>query len=149
MEGNDLGSYWTQKIVVIAEPTLFMPPPDSYRFSLGKYRYGKKDTAAAEFELNRLMVSFIVNMGRTRNVPTEIWTFIKDEEVVEELARRLEQVAGNTIVGWESWDDERDAVLNLRVDASIHSVYDAEPERVETLWGLRGHRVLRGKAPTS
>jgi hypothetical protein len=149
MEGNDLGSYWTQKIVVIAEPTLFMPPPDAYRFSLGKYRYGKKDTAAAEFEMNRLMVSFIVNMGRTRNVPTEIWTFIKDEDVVEELARRLEQVAGNNIVGWEIWDDERDAVLNLRVDASIHSVYDAEPERVETLWGLRGHRVLRGKAPTS
>jgi hypothetical protein len=149
MEGNDLGSYWTQKIVVIAEPTLFIPPPDSYRFSLGKHRYGKKDAAAAEFELNRLMLSFIVNMGRTRNVPTEIWTFITDEDVVEELARRLEQVAGNTIVGWEIWDDERDAVLNLRVDASIHTVYDAEAERVETLWGLRGHRVQRGKAPTS
>ena len=149
MEGNDLGSYWSQKMVVIAEPTLFIPPPDSYRITLGKRRYGKKDASAAKFELNREMVSFIVNMGRTRNVPTEIWTFITDEEIVEELARRLEQVAGNTIVGWEIWDDERDAVLNLKVDASIHTVYDAEAERVETLWGMRGHRVQRGKAPTS
>jgi len=149
MEGNDLGSYWSQKMVVIAEPTLFIPPADSYRFSLGKHRYGKKDVAAAQFELNRPMLTFIVNMGQTRNIPTEIWTFIQDEEVVEELARRLEQFAGRSIVGWETWVDEQDAVLNLKVDAAIHTVYDAEPERVEMLWGMRGHRVQRGKAPTS
>jgi hypothetical protein len=120
MEGNDLGSYWTQKIVVIAEPTLFIPPPDSYRFSPGKHRYGK-DAAAAEFELNRLMLSFIVNMGRTRNVPTEIWTFITDEDVVE-AGPSAGAGHGNTIVGWEIWTTRLDAVLNLGSTPSIHGL---------------------------
>lgn len=149
MEGNDLGSYWSQKYVVIAEPTLFIPPADNYRVRIGGRQFGKREQRAAEFELNREMVQFIVNVARYRNMPTEVWTFIQDEDLVDRLARRLEQIAGHAIVGWEQWEDTRDAVLELKVDPSIHTVYDADPERVDRLWGMRGHRVLRGGAPTS
>lgn len=149
MEGNDLGSYWSQKYVVIAEPTLFIPPPDRYTIRLGGRQYGKKQRMAAEFEINRPMVQFIVNVARYRSMPTEVWTFIDDEDIVGILAHRLEQLAPSAIVGWETWTDPLDAVLALRVDPAIHTVYDADPDRVDRLWGMRGHRVLRGGAPTS
>lgn len=149
MQGNDLGSYWSQKYVVIAEPTLFIPPPDNYRVSVMGRGFGKQDALAAEFEINRDMVQFIVACGRFRNVPTEVWTFLPNADLVDTLATRLDRLAGNAIVGWETWEDEQDAVLELKVDPSIHTVYDADPYRCDRLWGMRGHRVLRGKAPSS
>jgi hypothetical protein len=149
MEGNDLGSHWNMKYVVIAEPTLFIPPPDKYTIRLGGRQYGKRQRMAAEFEMNRPMAQFIAQVARYRNIPTEVWTFITDQEIVDYLAHRLEQVVPNAIVGWTVWEDPLDAVLSLRVDSSIHTVYDADPDRVDRLWGMRGHRVLRGGAPTS
>ncbi len=149
MQGNDLGSHWSQKFVVICEPTLFIPPPDAYRFTLGRRQYGRKDAVAAEFEINRGMVQFMVNMGRYRNIPTEIWTFIDNEDIVEALATKLDKFAGDCVVGWSTWDEELDAVLELNVDASIHTVYDADPDRVERCWGMRGQRVLKGQPPSS
>lgn len=149
MEGNDLGSYWSKKFVVIAEPTLFIPPIDKYTVRIGGRGIGKKQRMAADFELNRPMVQFMVNVARFRNVPTEVWTFITDEDIVEQLSHRLEQVASSAVVGWEIWHDPLDAVLELNVDPSIHTVYDADPDRVDRLWGMRGHRVLRGGAPSS
>jgi hypothetical protein len=148
MQGGDLGSHWSKKFVVTAVPTLFLPPPESYRFHLGSRQFGKKDKVVAEFELNRAMVQWIVNIGRQSNIPTEVWTFIQDDEIVERLADRLDRHASNAIVGWQQWESIEDAQLELRIDASIHTVYDAEPGRADA-WGMRAHRLLRGGAPTS
>lgn len=149
MQGNDLGSHWSQKYVVIAEPTIFLPPPENYRVSVMGRGFGKQEAMAAEFEINRDMVQFIVASGRFRNIPTEVWTFLPNADLVESLANRLDRLATHAIVGWQFWEDPDDAVLELKVDPSIHTVYDADPHRCERLWGMRGHRVLRGGAPTS
>lgn len=149
MEGNDLGSHWSQKYVVIAEPAIFIPPADQYKISVFGRHLGKREVTAAEYEINRNMVQWIANVGRYRNMPTEIWTFITDEDLVDKLAERIDRIAGNAIVGWQVWEDPQDAVLDLKVDSAIHTVYDADPHRCERLWGMRGHRVPRGGTPSS
>lgn len=149
MQGNDLGSYWSLKFVVVDVPTLFLPPADTSRFHFGGRGFGKREARAAEFELNQDMVAWIVNVGRTRNIPTEIWSFMDDEDLVELLAQRLDRVAGDVVVGWQRWEHVEDAVLELKVDRSIHTVYDADPERAVSLWGMRGQRVRRGGIPSS
>lgn len=150
MQGNDLGSYWSVKFVVLAEPTIFEPPTaDSYRFPIGKRGLGKLKVTADDYLMNRDMVAWINNIGRMRSIPTEIWTFIYDDDIVAALATKLDRLAGQAIVGWRQWADEEEAQFDLKVDASIHTVYDADSDRVERLWGMRGHRVLRGGTPSS
>lgn len=149
MQGNDLGSHWSKKLVVIAEPTIFEPPADRYRLSIGQRGIGRVKVTADDFTMNRDMVAWIVNIGRSRSIPTEIWTFLDDDGIVDALAAKLDRLASNAIVGWQRWADEEEAQLDLRVDAAIHTVYDADPDRVERLWGMRGHRVLRGGIPSS
>jgi len=149
MQGNDLGSYWSVKFIVLAEPTIFERPEDTYRVPIRGKGIGKKEITGKDYRINQLMVAWIVNVGRQRNIPTEIWTFNQDEELVNSLATRLDRLASNCVVGWQQWADEEEATLEMRVDPAIHTVYDADPDRVERLWGMRGHRVLRGAAPSS
>lgn len=150
MQGNDLGSYWSVKFIVVAEPTIFVPPTaDRYRIPIGSRGIGKRKVTVDDYVLNPHMVAWIANMGRQRNIPTEVWTFIDDDEIIEAMATKLDRLAGNAIVGWQSWSDEEEAVLDLRVDAAIHTVYDADPDRVDRLWGMRGHRVLLHGTPSS
>lgn len=146
MEKGDLGSYWSVKYVVIAEPTLWAAPVIMPK---GRFHIRQRALTIEDYSLNRAMVSWIVNVGRQRNIPTEIWTFNPDEDVVEAQAQRLDRLAGDVLVGWHTWAEEADAVFELRVDPSIHTVYDADPDRVERLWGMRGHRVLSGEPPSS
>lgn len=149
MQNNDLGSHWSLKFVILDIPTLFIPPADTSRFHFGKRGFGSREAKAAEYELNQDMVAWIVNVGRTRNIPCEIWSFLDDEDLMEELAVRLDRVAGDVLVGWQRWEYIEDAVLELKVDRTIHTVYDADPDRVAALWGMRGQRVQRGSIPSS
>lgn len=145
MEGNDLGSHWSMKFVVIGEPTIWIPPKESPRGRLGLRR---RQLTAEDYELNRSMVAWMVNVGRHRSIPIEVWSFLP-EEVFDPLSDQLERFAGQVLVGQHRWDTEADAVMELRVDPAIHTVYDADSDRVDRLWGMRGHRVLAGGPPTS
>lgn len=153
MEGNDLGSYWSQKIVVVAEPTLFIPPaPATFTQQIlhAPRQWGKRGRAAeltaAAYTVNRSMVQFIVATKRFHNMPTEVWTFLPSD-VADILSVELERYSQDAVASWQVWDDERDAVLSLKVDPAIHTVYDANSDRVDRLWHMKGHRVMFGCAP--
>lgn len=151
MEGNDIGSFWSQRIIVVAEPTIFIPPPERSRtFFHHARRVGKKaaraKAVADTYQMNRGMVQFIAATRRWHNMPTEIWTFL-DPAVADILAAKLEKVAGDAITGWECWDEPADAVVALRSDNGIHTVYDANSDRVDLYWQMRGHRVAFGGTP--
>jgi hypothetical protein len=146
VQGNQLGSRWTHKIVVVAEPALFIPPPPRKQAPLIS-KLIKHKLTADDFNVNRAMVQFIVSTKYVRSMPTEVWTFLP-EDIIEELAVKLDKISGDAVLRWERWDAEEDALLALKVDPTIHTVYDADPDRVERLWHLRGHRVIFGGAPS-
>lgn len=146
MQGNDLGSYWVKKFVITDVPTIWMPPLSTPK---KRFQVRRREITAADYGLNRDMVAWMVNVGRQRSIPFEVWSFNPDEEMFEQMAERLERACGDVLVGQHRWEYEEDAVLELKVDPSIHTVYDADPARVDRLWGMRGHRVLRGQTPSS
>lgn len=150
MEGNDIGTTIGYKHVVILEPTLIAPPPEVV--NVKRRIWGTKVLRARQtaewldsWVLNGLMCQWIY-MQASRGIGTEVWSFL-DEPTFDRLSDRVSQAVGGEIVGWERWTHKNDAMTRLRSDMQITAIYDADPERIATMWGFRGHAVLGGNAP--
>lgn len=144
MKNGDIGTHWAQKIVVVDIPTLLIPQPDTRRFKIAKRSWSPSD-----FAINRGVAQFIALKGRYNNMPCEVWSFLNDADLMEELAAKANNLIGDYVSSWVRWDSMEDALLGLRVDAAIHTVYDSDSERVARYWGMRGQRVPLGGIPSS
>lgn len=153
MQGNDIGVSHAWKHVVIMEQTLIAPPPlprkATFRTPTRLTREAKRarllEEWLGEWELNRIMCQWIVWQAQG-GAQSEIWSFLPEEQFTP-LSARIHQVAEDGIVGWERWVDPLDALTRLRSDPTIDAVYDADYERIATLWKMRGHAVRGGMAP--
>lgn len=148
MEGNDLGTYWTNYNVVILEPTLFTAPPLNRRQAFGlKHDFQKvRATRLSQYVMHQDMARWIVQQGYQLNMPTEIWAF-GEEWLFDALIERLHSHIGRYISRCMLWDSPEEAAQALTSDPTILTVYDADHDRVDKYWRMRGYRVLEGKAP--
>ena len=144
MEDNDIAFFGAERYnVVILEPTLV------YRNGTKSRRRLRRPTVAEiveQYHVNELMGRWIFQQGRDHSMKTGIWGF-GDTAVFAALIEHIDRLYGRYVFRYEHFDDERDALAALMADASIHSVYDADEDRLERLWRMRGHRVLQGAAP--
>jgi hypothetical protein len=144
MQGNDIADYGAERYnVVILEPTLVYLSGSKHRRRL---RRPTTEEIAGRYRFNELMGRWIHQQGYTHSIRTGIWSF-GDRDVVAALIENVDRLYGRYVFRYEHFGSERDAVAALMADGSIHSVYDADPDRVERLWRMRGHRVLLGAAP--
>ena len=145
MEGNDIASFAGERYnVVILEPTLV------YLDGTGQRRLRlRRPTVAeivAQYRINELMGRWIHQQGYVNSIRTAIWGF-GDTATFAALIEHIDRLYGRYVFRYEHFDQESDARAALMADGSIHSVYDADEDRLERLWQYRGHRVLWGAAP--
>lgn len=144
MQGNDLGVEFGYSIVVILEPTLVWQEHGAPRFHL---RPSKAHEALVEsYSINDQMLSYLAWFSRQHSVHVRVWSFL-DEELFDELCLPVAKRIGNFVIEWERFDDVSTAYKVLRDDPYINTVYDADHDRVERLWHLRGMRVPIGDMP--
>lgn len=152
MQGNDLGTQITKRVVVVLCPLLAQPPlPNARRTMIMMGRsFGKRakmaELAAAEYTLNTNMLTWIAHMGREFNTPTEVWSFLP-KDVTDVIAPRIERVAGRYITSYTTWTDPSEAYKYLRSERDIVTVYDADVDRVQRYWHMRGAIVMPGTTP--
>lgn len=152
MEGNDIVMFQGGYNVVVLEPTLvYLDAPLPRRTRALSHGTARQREAAlrqtiACYRLNELMGRWIQYQGHANSIPTAVWGF-GDRELFDALVERIGRLFGRYIFRTEHFATERDALAALTADSSIGTVYDADAERVDGLWHLRGHRVLRGGAP--
>ena len=92
------------------------------------------------------MGRWIHQQGYVHSIKTAIWGF-GDVVVFAALIEHIDRLFGRYVFRYEHFEREADALAALMADGSIHSVYDADEDRLERLWRMRGHRVLVGAAP--
>ena len=151
MEGNDIADFGGERYnVVILEPTLvYLDRPVKLRAKrMGSQR--RRDAAlrslVESYRVNELMGRWIHQQGYVHSIRTAIWGF-GDLPVYNALIEHVDRLYGRYVFRYEHFDSERDAFAALMADGSIHSVFDADEDRLERLWPMRGHRVLQGAAP--
>jgi hypothetical protein len=144
MEGNDLviGGERFYNVVVL-EPTLVYLNGDKRRRRL---RRPTVDEVVEQYRINELMGRWMMQQGYVHSMKTAVWGF-GETAVFAALIEHIDRLYGRYVFRYEHFEDETDAHAALMADGSIHSVYDADEDRLERLWRLRGHRVLLGAAP--
>ncbi len=145
MEDNDIADFGAETYnVVILEPTLVYLGNSRRR----RWRMRTLTTAdvVAEYRVSELMGRWINQQGYMYSVRTAIWGF-GDREIFNALIEHVDRLFGRYVFRYEHFEREDDARAALMADGSIHSVYDADEDRLERLWGMRGHRVQIGGAP--
>lgn len=152
MEGNDLGTYDGQYYVVIMEPTLVDAPPIT-RFETIRMRRGSKrgqqiafDNRLAQYRVNPYMARWIVQQGYQFSMRTEVWQ-IGNRLFFDELAGMVDDMVGEYVFSYEYIEDVQQARDKLTANPRIHTVYDADRERIELYWKMRGYSVQPGQAP--
>ena len=153
MEDNDIAAFGAETYnVVVLDPTLVYREPSTttrrWAERMGLYRW-QADVVAkvvASYRFNELMGRWIHQQGYMYSIKTAVWGF-GEREVFDALIERIGRLYGRYIFRFEWFEREEDARAALVADGSIHSVYDADEDRLERLWGMRGHRVTPGGAP--
>lgn len=144
MQGNDIADFGAERYnVVVLEPTLVYLDGERRRRRL---RRPTIDEIVEQYRTNELMGRWIHQQGYVHSIKTGIWGF-GDTAVFAALIEHVDRLYGRYVFRYEHFTTERDAVATLMADGSIHSVYDADEDRLERLWRLRGHRVLVGQSP--
>jgi hypothetical protein len=144
MEDNDIAFFGNERYnVVVLEPTLVYLDGERRRRRLRRPSVAE---IVEQYKVNELMGRWIHHQGYANSIRTGIWGF-GDTSVFAALIEHIDRLYGRYVFRYEHFDHERDAVAALMADASIHSVYDADLDRVERLWRMRGYRVLQGAAP--
>jgi hypothetical protein len=144
MEDNDIAFFGNERYnIVVLDPTLVYLDGERRRRWL---RRPTVDQIVEQYRVNELMGRWIHHQGYVNSIRTGIWGF-GDTAVFAALIEHVDRLYGRYVFRYEHFDHEHDAVAALMADASIHSVYDADEDRVERLWRMRGHRVLQGEAP--
>lgn len=146
MEGNDITLVGPERYhVVILEPTLvYLDQPVRRRSRL--WRRLTPEQIVSQYRINELMGRWIVQQGYTRSMRTSIWGF-GEFPVFTTLCEHVDRLFGRYVFRYDYFSDESEARAALVADNSIHTVYDADHDRVERVWGFRGYRVLQGGAP--
>jgi hypothetical protein len=144
MEDNDIAFFGNERYnVVVLEPTLvYLERPLPRRW----VRRRQAAEIVAQYRINELMGRWIHQQGYVHSIKTGIWGF-GDAAVYAALIEHIDRLYGRYVFRYEHFTEERDALAALMADGSIHSVYDADEDRLERLWRMRGHRVLVGEAP--
>jgi hypothetical protein len=138
MEDNDLADFGDQRYnVVVLEPTLVYLDRPLRRFR----RVGIED-----YRVNELMGRWIHQQGYVHSIKTAMWGF-GDRQRFDALIEHIDRLYGRYVFRYEHFRREEDARAALMADGSIYAVYDADEDRLERMWGLRGHRVTPGSAP--
>lgn len=149
MQGNDIGTGYGKRIVIVLEPTL-AEPPDPHLFgrvALTKAgRLKQAEQRAERWKLNDTMCSWVRWFGYTHSIGTEVWSFL-DQLTFDVLAERIAKICGDYVIEWERWDSLHDAYRRLQATPDILTVYDADIDRIERFWHFRGFRVPVGTAP--
>jgi hypothetical protein len=150
VQGNDLGGWYTKRQVIVMEPLLWSPPERTATRVAGRL-FGKSkrvlDAVVGEWELNKLMCQWIADMGYRYSIPTEVWSFLPPE-IYDRLQPPVDRICGDYIVSWTRWENVGEAYTALRINQDIVNVYDADVERVEHYWHMRGVRVPVKGIPT-
>lgn len=154
MEGNDIGTGFGRRIVVVMDETIVTAPssvPARTRLQRLRGKVTKNDDRYYDelvelYEINGQLCSWIQWFGYSNSIPTEIWSFM-EQPLFDRLVPRIEALCGDYIVDWERWSHPLDAATRLRTNSLILSVYDSDIERIETMWKFRGYRVGAGVAP--
>lgn len=146
MQGNDIADYGAERYnVVVLEPTLvYLDQP--LRRHGWRRRWPTPEEIVEQYQINELMGRWIHQQGYMHSIRTAMWGF-GDTPTFAALIEHIDRLYGRYVFRYEHFDSERDALAALMADGSIHSVYDADSDRVDRLWRMRGHRVLRGEAP--
>ena len=144
MQGNDIADFGAERYnVVVLEPTLVYLDGNKRRRRL---RRPTVEEVVEQYRVNELLGRWIHQQGYVHSIKTAIWSF-GETAVCAALIEHVDRLYGRYVFRYEHFDAERDALAALMADGSIHSVYDADPDRIERLWRMRGHRVLVGMAP--
>lgn len=149
MEGNDLGGWYSKRQVVVLEPLLYQPPPQRKERLAAKVHgvLKRHDREAAQWVLNRRMCEWINYMGYQYSLPTEVWSFLP-EEVFNHLQPPVDRICGDYVVEWRLWGSIGEAYSALRSNPHYVTVYDADEDRVDRYWHMRGTRVPVGSIPS-
>jgi hypothetical protein len=146
MEGNDIADFGGETYnVVVLEPTLVYLDRQVRRRS----RLRRRPTVSeivGQYRINQLMGRWIHQQGYAYSIRTAVWGF-GDRDTFDAVIEHIGRLFGRYIFRYEHFEREEDARAALMADGSIHSVYDADEDRLERLWGMRGHRVTPGGAP--
>lgn len=134
--------------VVVVEPAIFYPMSELTTWQRRKYNNRARGALNARWEqyaFNELMCRWMAQEGHQRSIGYELWYF--DDRLMDRMAARIEAVVGQYIIRHEYYASEWEAQMALNSDPSIAGVYDADRERVETMWRFRGYSVPLGSAP--
>ena len=144
MQANDIAFFGDERYnVVVLEPTLVYLDGNKRRRRL---RRPTVEEIVEQYRINELMGRWIAQQGHAHSIKTAVWGF-GETAVFAALIEHIDRLFGRYVFRYEHYDSERDALAALMADGSIHSVYDADEERIDRLWRMRGHRVLVGSAP--
>jgi hypothetical protein len=144
MEDNDIAFFGHEQYnIVVLEPTLVYLDGERRRRRL---RRPTVEEIVGQYRTNELMGRWIHQQGYVHSIKTGIWGF-GEPAVFAALIEHVDRLFGRYVFRYDHFDNESDAHAALMADGSIHSVYDADEDRVERLWQLRGHRVQFGAAP--
>lgn len=145
MEGNEIADFGSERYnVVVLEPTLvYLDTRLPRRRRLQKLSVAE---IVEHYRINELMGRWIHQQGYAHSIRTGIWGF-GDPIVYAALIEHVDRLYGRYVFRYEHFERETDAQAALMADGSIHSVYDADEDRLERLWRMRGHRVQYGAAP--
>lgn len=137
------------QVIVTLEPTLMMAPePD--RRTKRKTRKGNLDAfyeRAMEYEFNQGMVRWINQQAYMHSISVAVWGMYMDRRLFDVLVPRIEEVIGSAVADYACFNDHWTAYTVYMSTPGIQTVYDADHDRVEELWGMRGHRVPLGGTP--
>jgi hypothetical protein len=147
MQGNDIGTELGKKVVVIMEPTIVSHDPRKLKLRQKLRLSPDWDRQAEEdWVINETMLSWMMWFPRTYSMHIVVWSFLPSE-LFERLMLPIDRIAGAYVVQWVNWVSEHEAYMALRNDPDIHTVFDADDDRVERLWQMRAQRVQIGMAP--
>ena len=149
MEKGDITQHVTQRSVVTLLPTLVLTgitPRYSKLLSL-RQRLQRRIEAA---HVNTAMLAWMERTAFTHSTTFEVWHIATVNDIerrfFEIMAERCDPYIQRSVSYWEHFD-EHAAVDILISSPHVSVVYDADHERVERCWPLRGQRVALGGTP--
>lgn len=149
MQGNDIGTEYGKKFVVVLEPLLCYTAgasPKQLKARMHLTRTKRQEADAETYILNYKMLSWINWYCRSFSVHCTIWSFLP-EPTFDKLSLPVAKVVGNYITEWTQFDDISLAYHSLRNDPDILSVYDGDLDRVQEFWHFRGVHIEIGNTP--
>lgn len=137
MEGGDLATWESARVVVVLEGFLLAPREPGRHGIMRRREFTVDDAREWPISLDRLKEA--LDFAR-HNVAIDVWSFLSPD-IADELFSRLMNIASHGISSMTCWTTE-EAKMHLDTNMDIRYVFDTDDERL-LLWGARGCKVVK------